>query len=404
MLGGIFGATNGGLSSVASIAFAVFFAVFMQSIQRGAWDHMLDNVVNFYYGYVQVQSKDYFDNPSIDEAMTWNEQIESSMGANPEIQGVAPRLESFALASTGDETTGVLVVGTRPAPESALTHLEERLVAGKYWDGEDDTGALVAVGVAEKIGLQLGDTLILISQGYRGANAAGKYAVKGLLKFGSPDLNKQMVYLTFPTASWFFATEGVATSAAIQIKDKTDEPTVTQWLQTQLDTTAYAVIPWQEMIPDLVEAKMLDAAGNNLVLAVLYLIISFGVFGTILMMTRERQYEFGVLMGIGMQRWQLGWMVWMEIIFLGLLGVAMGMLLSFPLVYYFQQNPFDLSAMGQEAVATYEKFGMEPILPAALDADIFLQQAVIVFWVTTLLAVYPYLKIRKLAPVSAMRS
>ena len=37
------------------------------------------------------------------------------------------------------------------------------------------------------------------------------------------------------------------------------------------------------------------------------------------------------------------------------------MLISFPLVYYFAVNPIDLSVMGEEAVQTYEKFGMEPI-------------------------------------------
>ena len=47
--------------TIASVAFAVFFAVFMQSIQKGAWDHMLDNVVNFYYGYAQVQQNDYWE-------------------------------------------------------------------------------------------------------------------------------------------------------------------------------------------------------------------------------------------------------------------------------------------------------------------------------------------------------
>ena len=46
--------------------------------------------------------------------------------------------------------------------------------------------------------------------------------------------------------------------------------------------------------------------------------IGRAVFGTILMMTRERQYEFGVLIGIGMNRLRLGATVWLEIVFMGL--------------------------------------------------------------------------------------
>ncbi|RME94990.1 MAG: ABC transporter permease [Bacteroidetes bacterium] len=375
----------------------------MQSIQRGAWDHMLDNVVNFYYGYVQVHQKGYWEEQSLNRALAWSDELKSKLLTTPAVRAAAPRLESFALASTGEETMGVLVVGTDPAAENALTGLEGRLVAGQYWDGPTDGGVLLASGVAEKLALVPGDTLILLSQGYRGANAAGKYPVRGLLKFGSPELNKQMVYLTQEQAAYFFAAENLATTVALKLDRKEDVGRVMQALRQQLDTSQYEIMSWQEMIPELVEAKELDTAGNNLVLAVLYLIISFGVFGTILMMVRERQYEFGVLIGIGMQRFQLGLTVWLEIIFLGLLGVLAGMALSFPLVYYFQQSPIDLSMMGEEAVATYEKFGMEPILPAAVDFDIFFQQAVIVFFITTLLAIYPYLKLRKLDPVSAMR-
>jgi putative ABC transport system permease protein len=187
-----------------------------------------------------------------------------------------------------------------------------------------------------------------------------------LLKFGSPELNKQMVYLTRREASDFFAAENLATTVALKLDGKGDVPAVLEALHAELDTAQYEIMAWQEMIPDLVEAKELDAAGNNLVLIVLYLIISFGVFGTILMMTKERQYEFGVLIGIGMRRLKLGLTVWLEIVFMGLLGVLAGIALSFPLVYYFQENPIDLSVMGEEAIATYEKFGMEPILPAVV--------------------------------------
>ena len=119
-----------------------------------------------------------------------------------------------------------------------------------------------------------------------------------------------MVYLPLAQAEQFFGAEGLATSVALDIESKEEVPAVLAALESAIDTTELAVKGWEEMIPDLVEAKELDAAGNNLVLIILYLIITFGIFGTILMMTRERSYEFGVLIGIGMHRWQLSLIVW----------------------------------------------------------------------------------------------
>lgn len=389
--------------TVASVAFAVFFSVFMLSLQRGAWDHMLNNVVNFFYGYAQVHEAGYWEEQSIDKSFAFSDSLRRRIEAAEGVEGSTPRIESFALASVGDQTTGVLVVGTDPRAEDALTKLSDRVEEGRYW-GEDPEGALVAVGIAEQLGLDLGDTLILISQGYRGANAAGKYPITGLLRFGSPDLNKRMVYLPLHAAQYFFAADGLVTTVALKVANKDVLPETIAELQTRLDSSRYEVLGWEQMIPELVEARALDTAGNDLVLVILYFIITFGIFGTILMMTKERQYEFGVLVGIGMQRWRLGLTVWLEIVFMGLLGALVGMLIAFPLVYHFHLNPIDMAAMGEEIVETYEKFGMEPVLPTIISAWIFGSQALYVFLITTVLALYPLWKVWHLKPVEAMRA
>ena len=390
------------LLTIGSVAFAVFFSVFMQSIQKGAWDHMLDNVVNFYYGYAQVHKAGYWDNQSLDESLSLNADLIQQLTNIDGIEDVAPRLESFALASVGERTKGVLVVGTEADAENNLTKLASHIIDGQYW-AKDSKKALVAAGVAKQLELSVGDTIILLSQGYHGANAAGKYAIGGLLRFGSPELNKRMVYIPYKEAAYFFAADNRATSLALKINNKDDVSGVMSILNQQLDTSVYEMMRWESMMPELVEAKELDAAGNLLTLWILYLIIAFGIFGTILMMVRERQYEFGVLLGIGMRRLKLGLTVWMEVVFLGLLGALVGMLIVFPLVYYVQQNPIDLSNMGEGAVEAYEKFGMEPILPAIIDPSIFISQAIIIFFVTSFLAVYAIWKIWTLNPIQAMR-
>ncbi|MCO6480324.1 MAG: ABC transporter permease [Phaeodactylibacter sp.] len=386
--------------TAASILFAVLFATFMEAIQKGAWDHMINSVVNYYYGYVQVHEKGYWDEQAIDKAFPLVDSLMKLDEKAPEIREVLPRIESFALASTGDHTSGVMVVGIDPERENSMTSLRDRISKGKYLE-DDEEAALVAEGVAENLGLSLGDTIVLISQGYHGVNAAGKYPIKGLVNFGSPDLNKQMVYLPLPVAQYFYGATGLVTSLALKLDEQDDIKPVLKALYTELDTSAYEVMDWKEMLPDLVEAKTVDSAGNVIVYIILYLIIAFGIFGTILMMSKEREYEFGVLISIGLHRWQLGLTVWMEVIMLGLLGALMGILASIPLVWYFHVNPLRFSG---DYAAAMEKFGFEPIFPAIFEAHIFLTQALLVFIITALLALYPIFKIRKLEVVQAMRA
>ncbi|MCB0548800.1 MAG: ABC transporter permease [Phaeodactylibacter sp.] len=386
--------------TAASILFAVFFASFMEAFQKGAWDHLISSVVNYYYGYVQVHQKGYWDEQTIDKAFPLVDSLKQLQEKAPKVQQVLPRIESFALASTGEHTSGVMVVGIDPQVEDAMTKLRSRISDGNYLK-VDEEAALVAEGVAENLGLGVGDTIVLISQGYHGVNAAGKYPIKGMVNFGSPELNKQMVYLPLPVAQYFYGANGLVTSLALQIDDQDDIKPTLRALNSQLDTAAYEVMDWKDLLPDLVEAKTLDSAGNIIVYVILYLIIAFGIFGTILMMSKEREYEFGVLISIGMHRWQLGLTVWLEVIMLGLLGAVLGIVAALPVVWHFHLNPIRFSGDYAEAM---EKFGFEAIFPTLFEAHIFLTQALLVFILTAILALYPIFKIRKLKPVEAMRA
>jgi hypothetical protein len=47
------------LITVASVFFAVFFALLMRSLQLGSYDHMFRNIIESYTGYAQIQHEDF---------------------------------------------------------------------------------------------------------------------------------------------------------------------------------------------------------------------------------------------------------------------------------------------------------------------------------------------------------
>ncbi len=385
------------LITATSIMFAVFFAVAMQSLQKGAWDNMVSSVINYYFGYAQVHKKGYWEEQSINKAFAVNDEITNTKKSP--IEEYIPRIESFALASSGPRTKGTLVIGVDPELENSLTDLKEKLIKGTYFEASDKA-VVIAEGLADYLKVDLRDTLILVSQGYRGVNAVGKYAVKGMVKFPSGELNNQMLYLPLAAAQQFYGAEELVTTLVL----KTDQPKAIKQtvanLRHELDTNKYEIMDWEEMIPDLVQARELDEFGSTIVLWILYLIIGFGIFGTLLMMVKERSYEFGVLTAIGMPRWKQSLIVWLEIIFIGIIGAIAGMILATPLVLYFKNNPIQLP---QEMAEAYEKFGVEPIIPMAFDPKIFLLQAFVILGMVTLMALYPMIKISLLNPIKAMR-
>ncbi len=356
---------------------------------------MMDNIVRYYLGYAQIHQKGYWDDQTLEnsfDARTVPASIEEEME-------LAPRLESFALASSGELTRGVLVVGIDPEKENAMTDLKNRITNGSYINANDNS-VLIAEGLANLLNLTECDTIILVSQGYHGQNAVGAYPIKALVKFGSPDLNKQLVFLPLKLAQYFYGTGERLTSLAVNLPGRDALPTALQTLQEKLPTDEFEVLDYKKLMPELIEAQELDTAAAMLILWVLYLLIAFGLFGTILMMTRERTYEFGVLMAIGTKKKTLAGMLWIEGVTIGIAGAIGGIILSLPIVYYLYSTPIQLSGKMAEA---YEKFGIEAVMKATFEGGIFIHQAVVVFIISTILSIYPLWYIWKLKPVSAMR-
>jgi ABC-type lipoprotein release transport system permease subunit len=291
-------------------------------------------------------------------------------------------------------------VGIDPFKENQLTGLSKRIKKGTYLSA-DDQAILISEGLANKLKLDVQDTLVLISQGYHGVNAAGKYPVKGIVSFGSPELNATMIFMPLASAQWFYGAEGLLSTLVLDIENKSTAERALAELQTTLNADSYELKDWKQMMPEIIEMKALKENSNKIMLFVLYLIVSFGIFGVIVMMTKERQYEFAVLLSIGMQRRTLSVITWLETVLLGVCGALVGIVISYAMMYYISLNPIKVT--GDMAVA-YEKFGIEPLLLTSVDIDIFANQAIVVFIITSLIALYPLNKIWKMKPVDAMRS
>lgn len=385
------------LITIASIFFAVLLACIMRSFQEGVYEKMIGNVVSFYTGYIQVHKDGYWDEQIIDNSFEDESTLATKLAQTPGVEAVVPRLESFALASSGEETKGCMVVGIDPEKEDQLTFLRNKLVAGKYLQS-GQTGVLVADSLSKKLNLEVGDSIVLLGQGYHGASASGLYPVVGTVRFGSPELNERLIYLPIEDAQEMYGAEGRVTAWAFAVANPQDVPELVEGIKSELDNS-FEVLDWKQMMPDLVQMIEIDRGGGILMMTVLYVIIAFGIFGTVLMMTAERKYEFGVLLAIGMKRAKLIWVLIVETIFMGLIGSFAGMMAALPVVLYYQKNPIRAESMAE----AYAQFGFEPVFPMAFDLGTFLTQALIVILFIVLISIYPVFKILKTDPVKAMR-
>ncbi|MFP4605417.1 MAG: ABC transporter permease [Bacteroidales bacterium] len=387
------------LITTASVFFAIFFALIMRAFQLGSYSNMIDNAVQLYSGHIQIHAKGFKDNQSINNSFVYDQDLFNTLNDHDLIKEVIPRLESFALASSGNKTKGVLLMGVDPVKQDEMSKLSEKIVKGGYLSGGENS-LLLSQTLSEFLKVSVNDTIVLLSQGYHGATAAGKYQVKGIVKIPKPDLDNKMVYLPLHTAQQMYLANDRLTTVSVNIHDSDELQYMVDELNRLLPSEKYEVQSWKELMPELVQQIESDNASGWILLAILYIIIAFGVFGTVMMMVVERKKEFGIMVAVGMKRIKLAVIVAMEMVMIGMLGLLSGIAGSIPIILYFYHNPIRLSG---ELAETIEVYGIEAILPLAWQADYFVNQFLIVALIVVVAVIYPVYSITKLKPVEAMR-
>jgi len=448
--------------TAASIFFAVFFALVMRSFQLGTYDSLFKNVIESYSGYIQLQNKDYTDEPTLDNSFEIDEELMTRIETDPNVSAVVPRLESFALGASGSRTQGVMVLGIDPEKEEEVSGMKDRMVKyrltpeaisslksenlpertkklldifsnesyssvgrmmldlaisaedtasqlpilrkkasfpNKYLSAEDQRGVLIGTGLSEFLRINVGDTLVLMGQGYHGSSAGGNFIVSGIVKLPAPDIDNIIVYMPIEAAGDLFAAAGRATSAVLSIGRNDDKSvfSTTDRLQRYV-TDPLSVKTWHELNALLINQMEADNKSGMIMIGILYLVIAFGVFGTVLMMMAERRREFGMLVSIGMQKKKLAKVVTIEMLLIGFLGVAAGVIASLPMVIYGNIHPLRFTG---EMARMYEDYGMEPVMPTLLPDAYYMWQSVVVLIIIVIAIMF---SIRKILQINVIRS
>ncbi len=370
----------------------------MRSMQLGMYAGMIDNVVGSYSGYVQIHKEGFWEEQIVDNSMIADADLLEKVEKTAGIKNIVPRLQTFSLASNDEISQGVMINGVKQDKENLLVDWNTRIDTGSLLSGKADE-VVIARGIAEIFEVGLGDTMVFIGQGYHGTNAAGKYIISGIVNMKNPKLNNLSVFLNLETAQNLVGADNLITHLIIDKDEAADEEKIRTELLTKLGKD-YEVMTWRTMLPELEQTIMADSVGGLIMVFILYMIITFGIFGTVLMMTQERSYEFGVLVSIGMRKIKLSLTMILETIMLTLMGVILGIIATFPLTHYFNSNPIVLSGEEGEMV---EKFGFDPVIPLSIDLGIPLTHGLIIFTISLIIAAYPTAYILKMDPIKSMK-
>ena len=391
-------------------AFSIGFGVLLAATFTGMAVYMYGNMINASaatgFGHVTVEPRDYNRAPALDKRLGNAERLRERIKAMEGVDDAMVRITGQAMFASAVKSVGGMFLAIDSGQESARFNLLIRsLVEGEVFQGRDGTGVVVGTRLAEKLNLKLGKKLVYTTTDVSGEIVSEIARVSGIFKTGVNEIDTGMVLLPIDRVRNVLGYAGdEATLVAVMLKDQRMAAKMRRAIEKQVGAPQREVLTWRETQADLAGMITLDSTSNYISQFLIALLIAAGILNTLLMSVLERTREFGVMMAIGMSPGRLFRLVILESLWLALIGLCLGILLTAPWYWYLQVYGLDFSGMIGGEDYTVSGVLVDPIVRIRLYAESVSAILGTVFALAMLSGIYPAWRAGKVAPVESLRT
>jgi ABC-type lipoprotein release transport system permease subunit len=226
------------------------------------------------------------------------------------------------LAGSGETSSAVLVLGIQPGRSQEI----RRIVNGRELSADSRKNVVIGRGLADELGLKVGDEMVLVGQAVDGSVANDRYTVAGLATTDSSEMDAHGVFLSLPDAQEFFGLGDAVHQVVVRLPgdEQEDLNRPLSMLKGALDLASLEAMSWSQILPELKGMVESKRQGQQAVNFIVFLIVALGVLNTTSMAVFERTRELGVMASLGTRPRRLLAMIVTEATLQGLLSFALG--------------------------------------------------------------------------------
>ena len=395
--------------SGSAMVLAMALLVFSRTIAEGGHEDWIDSGVRLGGGHVAVQAPDYQTRRTLEyrlspEARAAVQQAAQAPEISKRLLATAPRLTVQGLASSSQAALPAAIMAVDPEMEKNFSALNEKLVEGRWLEPEDRLRAYVGVRLASRLKLKEGSRFVLTAQDASGDISGQMVRVAGTFRSGIPEMDEGLIQIPLGTAQEWLGVPGAVTSEALLLRTSRDVGPVRRQLESALEgwSDEAAVLGWRESMPELDAAVRMDDWADYVFHLVLFVIAATAIVNTILMSVMYRTREFGVLRALGLERGEVGRVVFIEGMILTAVSGFVGMALGAAIVWGFFRNGLDFSAMWDMEM---EAAGIviDPVIVPRFHWNQILQSLFFILAIGSLSSIYPAWRATRIDVAEAMK-
>ncbi len=366
---------------------------------------MIGQITDSMLGHIQVHQKGYLaaiDSLPLNRNLKENQvqKLQEILEKNPDVEAFSPRIKIGAMFSNYAETTNIRLNAVIPEMEfKTVPLLRDRITGGDSKVLLKKGEILVPDLIAKGMNVKVGDDIVLVATNKDGSVNGQSFRVGGIVE-GVTGPGGRDGYIHLDDAVTLLRMEAKeASEIAVRLKDmgrlstaftalgSTLEPIV-----NKMDKPVFEVHTWEKLTPFFNIAKMIDLM-TLFIKIMLVAIVLVSIMNVMVMSVYERINEIGTIAAMGTSPGKILLLFLTEGTLLGLLGAALGVILSL------------LAITALRAAQLSFDFGQQKglILNPTLSMADMVSISVIVIGIAIIGSLQPAWKAAKMDPITALR-
>jgi lipoprotein-releasing system permease protein len=293
-----------------SIAMTVFLLNFIQGLNRTLSELMTSQLPSLHIynditaprthlaSLAQPHSLHFIHNPRpLDEPARLRQPQEmlALLRQHPQVVAAAPLVSTQLFFSYGPVQLSGQVRGVDPAAENALNDQEQYMRQGRFQDlGSVPDGVILGVGLARKMGLEVGDRVDAVAP----TGTVASLKVVGLIFFGTAMVDDVRAYVTLSTAQRLMNQNAqYVTDINVRLRNNDLAPALAAQFQRQF---GYRVQSYQEANAGIETGDKVRRFIFTGVVVALLIVSGFGIYNVMSMLIREKMQDIAILKAIGL--------------------------------------------------------------------------------------------------------
>lgn len=388
-------------TSISAIAFGIVALLLASGFVEWMYQDMRESTIHSQLGHLQIVKPGYFESGKADPyrflfsddlAQQLSEYFTFNDGSLP-IKVIVPRLSFSGLLSHGEATLSFIGEGVDPKEQSYFSDALQ-IVAGQHLSADAPNRLIMGAGLARNLGVDIGDTVVLLVNTATGGINAVEMTVGGLFTTVTKSYDDSALRLPIRTAQQLLRTQG-AHSWIVLLNETEQTNAVLEKLREVLPPDQFEIMPWYQLADFYNKTTALFTKQVQAIKLIIAIIILLGISNTMTMNVMERTGEIGTAMALGVKKIDILRQFLCEGALIGGIGGTLGVLIGLLLAGI-------ISAIG---IPMPPPPGMARgyIGEILIKPDMVLEALVLAIFVTLIASVYPAWKASRMQIVDALR-